>query len=75
MEEKEIKLTELKTAFMNQHPLRNELSQEDWQRIQHAYDTECYDTVSTEEIEAANDVFYDAIAGLSQTHLGTTTLQ
>lgn len=60
---------------MNEHPLRNDLSREDWQRIQKAIDTQCYDAVSTDEIDAANDVFYDAIAGQKQTHLGVVTLQ
>jgi len=68
-------MPELKTKFMNQHPLRDDLSREDWKRIQNAIDTRCYDTVSADEIDAANDVFYDAIAGQKQTHLGVVTLQ
>lgn len=60
---------------MTYHPLRDELSDMDWKRIQEAIDTECYDNVTTEEIEAAHDVFYDAIAGKEQTHLGILTLQ
>ena len=65
----------MKTAFMNEHPLRNSLSKTDWQRIQKAIDTQSYDAVSIDEIDAANDVFYDAIAGQKQTHLGVITLQ
>lgn len=68
-------MTKLKTKFMNQHPLRDDLCREDWKRIQTAIDTRCYDAVSNEEVDAANDVFYDAIAGQKQTHLGVITLQ
>lgn len=68
-------MTKLKTEFMNEHPLRNELNKEDWQRIQTALDTKCYDAVSTDEIDAATDIFYDTIAREKQTHLGVVTLQ
>ena len=71
----EANLTKLKTEFMNEHPLRNELNKEDWQRIQTALDTKCYDAVSTDEIDAATDIFYDTIAREKQTHLGVVTLQ
>jgi len=60
---------------MNQHPMREQLEKTDWIRIQEAIDTKCYDSVSADEIDAANDVFFDAIAGTSQTHLGVTTRQ
>ena len=68
-------MSKLKTKFMNEHPLRNSLNRKDWLRIQNAIDTKSYDAVSHEEIDAANDVFYDAIAGQKQTHLGVVTLQ
>lgn len=68
-------MAKLKTEFMNTHPLREKLAKEDWQRIQTAIDTKCYDAVTGDEIDAANDVFYDAIAGKKQTHLGIITLQ
>ena len=62
----------MKTPY---HPLRDRLTQEDWQRIQNALDTEDYSNVTEDEIDAASDVFYDAIAGAEQTHLGVTTVQ
>lgn len=68
-------MTKLKTEFMNEHPLRTELNREDWQRIQNALDTKCYDAVSADEIDAATDLLYDTVAGEKQTHLGVVTLQ
>ena len=59
-----------------EHPLRDTLTQEDWVRIQRVLDRELDDSHATlEEIQAAHDVFYDAVAAESQTHLGVTTLQ
>lgn len=58
-----------------QHPLRDTLTKEDWSRIQTAMDTKNYDNVTEDELDAAHDVFYDAIAGAEQTHLGVTTIQ
>ena len=60
---------------MMQHPLRKKLTKEDWKRIQDAIENDNVDDASWDEIEAAHDVFYDAIAGKTQTHLGVTTLQ
>lgn len=71
----EATLNNLKTEFMNQHPLRQNLKKKDWIRIQKAIDTRCYDSITKEEIDAANDVLYDAIAGQRQTHLGVIILQ
>lgn len=71
----EANLLKLKTAFMNEHPLRSELNREDWQRIQTAIDTKCYDAVSADELDAATDLLYDTVAGEKQTHLGVVTLQ
>ena len=62
----------MKTPY---HPLRDELTKEDWQRIQDALDAQEYSNVTLDELDAANDVFYDAIAGAQQTHLGVTTVQ
>ena len=63
-------------SFMKQHPLRVELKKEDWQRIQKVIDRELDDSHATiDEINAAQDVFYDAIAGERQTHLGILILQ
>lgn len=60
--------------YQTQHPLRNSLSKKDWKRIQEVIDRKHSDA-TTEELEAANDVFYDAIAANAQTHYGVTTLQ
>lgn len=65
----------IKTEFMHEHPLRKSLKKKDWKRIQQAIDNQCYSSVSNEELDAAHDVFYDAIAGKEQTHLGVLTLQ
>lgn len=68
-------MTKLKTKFMNTHPLRKVLEKSDWNRIQAAIDSEVYDSVTDDELDAAHDVFYDAIAGKTQTHLGCVILQ
>lgn len=58
------------------HPLRNTLEREDWQRIQEVIDGKIPEHNATlDEIEAAQDVFYDAIVAQQQTHYGVTTLQ
>lgn len=64
------------TKYMVIHPLRKTLTKQDWKRIQAVLDRELDETnATTDEIEAAHDVFYDAIAGSTQTHFGITTLQ
>lgn len=64
------------TKKLPYHPLRDSLTKEDWNRIQKVIDRELDITLATlDEIEAANDVFYDAIAGSKQTHYGVTTTQ
>ena len=61
---------------MKYHPLRKSLNKEDWKRIQAVLDKELDESAATvEELEAAHDVFYDAIAGAEQTHSGVITLQ
>lgn len=61
---------------LTQHPLRKTLTTEDWQRIQRVLDRDLDDSHATiEEISAAHDVFYDAIAADAQTHTGSWTLQ
>lgn len=65
----------LKTSFMNKHPLRSKLKEKDWQRIEDAFNSERYDDITTEELEALNDVLYDSLAWSQQTHFGITTLQ
>ena len=62
----------MKTPY---HPLRDTLTKKDWQRIQDALDANEYSKVTVDEIEAAHDLLYDAIAGEQQTHLGVTTVQ
>lgn len=57
------------------HPLRNTLTQEDWARITRAMETEDVDAITDEELDAAHDVLYDAIAAKMQTHHGSTVLQ
>ena len=64
----------LRLNFMTEHPLRSDLKKSDWIRIQNVINGKS-DNATFDEIEAAHDVFYDAIAGESQTHLGVTTLQ
>lgn len=60
--------------YLTQHPLRDTLTKKDWKRIQEVIDHK-HSNATTDELEAANDVFYDAIASQSQTHYGVTTLQ
>lgn len=58
------------------HPLRNTLNKHDWDRIQEVIDKEIPEHNATlDEIEAAQDVFYDAYVALKQTHHGVTTVQ
>lgn len=57
------------------HPLRNTLSDSDWKRINQAVQSEDYDDVSTDEIDAWIDHCYDLIAAKIQTVPGTTVLQ
>lgn len=57
------------------HPLRDTLTKEDLDRIHTALETEDVHNVTDEELDAVNDILYDAIAGQQQTHLGSLTLQ
>lgn len=69
-------MQKLKTDFMNQHPLRATLKKKDWKRIQSVMEGDLSDDNATaDELEAAYDVLFDAVAGYEQTHLGVTTLQ
>lgn len=56
------------------HPLRAKLTDADWTRIQTAMEREDVNAITDEELDAAHDVLYDAIAGKLQTHLATTVL-
>ena len=52
-----------------EHPLRKELNDSDWQRIQEVLDRKIPEHNATvEEIDAAHDILYDAIAAKMQTH-------
>ena len=57
-----------------QHPLRDSLTKEDLVRIQGAIDGE-HDDVTTDELEAAEDIFFDAVASRMQTHESILILQ
>jgi hypothetical protein len=57
------------------HPLRDTLTKKDLKRIHTALETEDIHSVSTEELDAVNDILYDAITSKNQTHLGVTILQ
>jgi hypothetical protein len=67
----------MKNKFMTEHPLRKKMTEEDWQRVNKYLQSSEPDDglVSCEEYEAANDVFFDAIAIMKQTHAGSYTLQ
>ena len=56
------------------HPLREKLQPEDWCRIQVAMESQDVDSVTDDEIDAAYDVLYDAIAAKTQTHKGLLVL-
>lgn len=57
------------------HPLRSKLDHDDWVRIQEVLDQEIPDhNATTEEIDAAHDLFFDAIAIKYQTHSGVLVL-
>ena len=57
------------------HPLRLELTDDDWDRIERVIVEKSKEQVSTQELEAFNDYLYDLIASKKQTHYGTTVLQ
>lgn len=57
------------------HPLRKSLTKKDLIRIQDAIDNDEYSDVTTEELDAANDIFYDAIVTKLQTHEGSLARQ
>jgi hypothetical protein len=57
------------------HPLRNTLSDKDWERINLAVEQENYDNISMDEMDAWIDHCYDVLAAKIQTVPGTTVLQ
>lgn len=66
----------MKKDFMTQHPLREKLTSEDWDRIQLAFNGDTsLDSITVDEFEAGNDIMFDALAKQLQTHLGILALQ
>lgn len=62
--------------YMTKHPLRNRLTKSDWKRIQDVIDDKIPNhNASLEEIDAASDVFHDAVVEQKQTHATKTRLQ
>jgi hypothetical protein len=62
-------------SFMKKHPLRDKLSKGDWIRIQEVIENKIPEhNASPEEIDAAADIFYDAVAGSTQIKLDLATL-
>ena len=57
------------------HPLRHELTDNDWDRLERVIVDKSVEHVSTEELEAYNDYLYDFIVMKMQTHYGTTVLK
>lgn len=69
-------MQKLKTDFMNQHPLRETLKKKDWKRIEEVMNGNLGSEKATaDELDAAHDILFDAVASYEQTHLGVTTLQ
>lgn len=59
-----------------QHPLRKKLTMEDWERIDQVMQGSVDPSYATvEELDAAYDVLYDAVATEQQTHMGILSLQ
>ena len=56
------------------HPLRLELDEDDWQRIEDFVVNHQGDA-STQELEAFSDWLHDELVARVQTHEGITTLQ
>lgn len=57
------------------HPLRNELTDDDWDRLERVILHNSKEDVTSEELEAYSDYLYDLVASKKQTHYGTTVLQ
>lgn len=57
------------------HPLRLTMSSDDYDRISLALENEDTDNVTTEELDAMQDILYDAIVTKLQNTLGVSTLQ
>lgn len=66
----------LETKFMNSHPYRKNISDNDYVRIKQVLKGELPDENATvDECEAILDIIYDAIVVKTQTHPGVITLQ
>lgn len=57
------------------HPLRNTMTDEDWDRLDRILSKDSDEDCSVEELEAYHDWLYDEVAGRLQTVPGTTVLQ
>ena len=57
------------------HPLRLEMTDDDWDRLDRIIVEKSDEQASMEEIEAYMDYLYDLIASRKQTHYGTTVVQ
>jgi hypothetical protein len=57
------------------HPLRETMTDDDWDRLERVIVNKVDEHVSSEELEAYMDYLYDFIAMKKQTHYGTTVLQ
>lgn len=57
------------------HPLRNKLTDDDWERLDRIISKESDEVATVEELEAYADWLYDEIAGRKQTVYGSTVLQ
>ena len=57
------------------HPLRLDLTDDDWDRLERVIVKKSDEHVSSEELEAYMDYLYDFIASKKQTHYGTTVIQ
>lgn len=57
------------------HPYRNQMNDNDWERMNRIIAEKSDEDCTFEEIDAYNDYLYDLIAGKLQTVYGTTVLQ
>lgn len=57
------------------HPLRNTMSDEDWERLDRIFSENSDEECSLDELEAYQDWLYDEISSRIQTVPGTTVLQ
>jgi len=57
------------------HPRRNTMSEQDWNRVEQAFQADDPENLCTqEEMEAYLDFLYDCVVGRIQTVLGSTAI-